>query len=122
MAKGTLHFKVSSPENATKLFCTILYERSDYAKEYGRVWHEAFDGEKGDELFARFLVELFPDGGMIGEPEVKRVLITDYDLDKLRAFIAASFEIRSANTTLTKIVDDAEYIQRRSYFEAKGVL
>ena len=48
--------------------------------------------------------------------------IADYDLDKLRAFIAASFEIRSANTTLTKIVDDAEYIQRRSYFEAKGVL
>ena len=92
MKKETLHFTIQSPGNMAKLLCTILFEKGDQDKEYEWVWHKAFEGEKGDKLFEQFLVELFPEGCVIGEPEIKRVIVkalkylkTDVDCLELKA-------------------------------------
>ena len=69
-----LHFKVESPANFVKLACTILFERKEeLLEDYGSTWHDAFDGEAGDQHFQRFMEELFPDGCTIGEQELNQL-------------------------------------------------
>ena len=57
-----LHFKVESPANFVKMCCTIHFEKKEELSDYITVWHDAFDGASGDQLFEQFLEELFPGG------------------------------------------------------------
>lgn len=140
--------------------------------DLGAVWHEYFNGDKGDQLFQCFMEEVFPNGCIIGEKELMQITnkaisfletdvsaleakatidkrrfaywvyfapthtvfgcwfaeheetviqiltnffgksIEDFTPDDLKRFIIASFEIRSDNSSVRSIADDAEFIQR----------
>ena len=68
-----LHFKTESPANFVKLACTILFEKRIEAAEWITTWHDVFDCSNGDQLFLRFMEELFPDGCTIGEKELNQI-------------------------------------------------
>lgn len=72
--KRYISFTYESVENITNLCVTILFEKSSYLKEYGYVWHETFDGKKGDELFAKLLNETFPEGTLLDKPQFEILL------------------------------------------------
>lgn len=167
-----LHFQAESTANLVKLSCTILFEKGNRMDDLGAVWHEYFNGDKGDRLFQRFMEEAFPNGCTIGEKELMQITnkaisfletdvsaleakaaidkrrfaywvyfapthtvsgcwfaeheetviqiltnyfgksIEDFTTDDLKRFIIASFEIRSDNSSVRSIADDAEFIQR----------
>lgn len=46
--------------------------------------------------------------------------IIDYDTEKLRRFITNSFEIRSDNSTVSSIANDADFIQRSVYMKSRN--
>lgn len=68
-----LHFKVESPANFVKMCCTIHFEKKEELSDYITVWHDAFDGASGDQLFEQFLEELFSGGCVIGEKELNQI-------------------------------------------------
>lgn len=167
-----LHFQAESTANLVKLGCTILFEKGNRMDDFGAVWHEYFNGDRGDQLFQRFMEEAFPNGCTIGEKELIQITnkainfletdvsaleakaaidkrrfaywvyfapthtvsgcwfaeheetviqilvnffgksIEDFTPDDLKRFIIASFEIRSDNSSVRSIADDAEFIQR----------
>lgn len=65
-----LHFQAKSTANLVKLGCTILFEKGNKVDDLGIVWHEYFNGDKGDQLFQCFMEEAFPNGCTIGEREL----------------------------------------------------
>lgn len=73
----TMQFRIKSPENYTRLLATILFEKSEFFKEFGYLWHEVFntDDDTGDGLFLQFMTELFPQGANIAETELKSIML-----------------------------------------------
>ena len=65
-----INFTYKSIGNFSKLLSTILYEKEHTAKEI-TLWHLRFDGEETDDLFEKFLYELFPNGGTLNVEEIK---------------------------------------------------
>lgn len=74
--KETIHFKIQSPANFTRLLATILFEKSEYFEDYSHLWCEVFNSDDvfGDALFEKFLLELFPQGCFLKETELNQVL------------------------------------------------
>lgn len=68
----TIHFKYKSVENFVRLLVTIQYEKTHNAREI-HLFHRRFDKEN-DDIFYQFLIELFPEGGNIGEEELKALV------------------------------------------------
>ncbi len=65
-----IHFSYKSPENFVKLLVTIQVEKN-YDNRTLCIYHKVFEGLKGDELFYKFMSEMFPNSCTIGENEIK---------------------------------------------------
>lgn len=66
-----IHFTIQSPENFVRLCATILFEKDEQELErIGYAWHNLLDTDDGENLFKKFIDEVLPLGGMIGEPEI----------------------------------------------------
>jgi len=172
MAKHeTLHFQYESIGNLVRLLVTIQFENNESERDVF-VFHERFRNEP-DELFEKFLTDLYPSGGTVGEDKINGLVSyirdfiqkddasrdyyvkydkhlynsyvyfkpdktvqyvefgghancvtqiccdffkdfskNDLDLDYLRRFILDNFEIKSDNTTIERVSEDAPYIAR----------
>ena len=69
----TLHFTYESIGNFVKLLATIRFENTHSGRDVA-IWHDRFDREDGDELFERFLMELYPEGKTIDVDDVDTVV------------------------------------------------
>ena len=68
-----VNFSYKSIGNFVKLLATIRYENTHEGHDIA-VWHERFDDDAEDELFERFLVELFPEGKTIQPEDINAVV------------------------------------------------
>lgn len=175
MEKKTLHFSYESIGNFVRLLITIRFENIYNPRDI-TVFHQRFRDEP-DELFEKFLIELYPNGCTVGENEINNLtshihsflqkdetakdLYATYDkrkyesyvyfkpdkavhyaefgnhsnlvtqiccdyfkdfapdeikLDYLKKFILENFEIKSDNTTVERVSNDAAYICREILF------
>lgn len=174
-----LHFQYKSIGNLVRLLTSIKFEKYESERDV-IVFHERFRDEP-DELFEKFLTDLYPDGCTIRENEINNLTsyirtfmqkddtardyyaqydksvcgsyvyfkpdktvypvefgghancITqiccdffkdfsknDLDLDYLRRFILDNFEIKSDNTTVERVSDDADYIAREIFIQRRN--
>lgn len=70
---NTVNFSYKSIGNFVKLLATIRYENTHEGHDVA-VWHERFDDDSEDELFEKFLVELFPEGKTIQPEDIDTVI------------------------------------------------
>ena len=71
----TLHFQVQSPENMVRMLCTILFEQDKENSWMLPLWHKAFDDpSKGDQLFLKFMKELYPNGCTFDRHQLETVM------------------------------------------------
>lgn len=73
MGSKTLSFGYKSIGNFVRLLSTIKFEKDRSPREIA-VWHERFDNGDGDELFEKFLVELYPEGKTIKPEDIETII------------------------------------------------
>lgn len=73
MGSKTVHFTYKSIGNFVRLISTVKFEKTHNNREIA-IWHEIFDDEDGDELFEKFLVELYPEGKTIQPEDVETII------------------------------------------------
>lgn len=73
MGSRTVSFGYKSIGNFVRLLSTIRFENTHNGREIA-IWHERFDEEDGDDLFEKFLVELYPEGKTIQPEDVETII------------------------------------------------
>ena len=96
-----LHFEYKSIGNIVKLLCTISFEKSTEDAELVSLWHKIFDGDIGDQLFEKFLEEIFPNGCTIKEQEIAQVT------QKAEAYLKSEHTRISEETNYIKSHNDS---------------
>lgn len=97
----TVNFTYESVENFARLLITIQFEKTKPPRDI-TIYHQRFDKES-DEIFGKFLEELFPNGGTIDIPQIDmlveyvyrflqkdgkaRSLYADYDKSRLYSWV-----------------------------------
>lgn len=97
----TVNFTYESVENFARLLITIQFEKTKPSRDI-TIYHQRFDKES-DEIFGKFLEELFPNGGTIDIPQIDmlveyvyrflqkddkaRSLYADYDKSRLYSWV-----------------------------------
>lgn len=71
----TLHFRYESIGNFVRLLATIRFENVKTMRDTV-VYHQRFKHEP-DELYEQFLLEVYPEGGNIGEQEINELTNED---------------------------------------------
>ena len=92
----TVNFSYKSIGNFVKLLATIRYENTHQGHDIA-VWHECFDDDSKDDLFERFLVELFPQGKTIQPEDINAVI------HKAERFIETDEECQNIRNKYTKL-------------------
>lgn len=92
----TVNFAYKSIGNFVKLLATIRYENSHKGHDVA-IWHERFDDDANDELFERFLVELFPEGKTINPEDIDAVI------HKAERFLETDEQAQNIRNKYTKL-------------------
>ena len=75
MEGKSVSFGYKSIGNFVKLLATIRFENTHEGHDIA-LWHERFDDDAEDELFEKFLIELFPEGKTIYPEDIEAVVHT----------------------------------------------
>lgn len=92
----SIAFTYKSVGNLMKLLCTINVENSEEPQEIA-IWHEVFDPDDMDQVFEKFLTELYPDGKTIQPEDVPAVVF------KAWKYIDSTDNGRSVRNKYTKL-------------------
>lgn len=69
-----LYFKYQSIGNLCRLLATVTFEKTGSSRDI-TIWHERFDRIECDELFEKFLGEIYPEGATIGEEQINKLVL-----------------------------------------------